>query len=768
MKRDKVLYQPFQHYYVLCYGKGSFTVQETRLNEILQRMQNDYIPEHKAAADEFINEGFPTEVLLSIIEENPQPNLVSMFFYISGKRSDDEVLRAWNYLRRRIENEPDRFNLCSLNTRSPGSFNPNLLDADNCYLMFAARKYLMGKRTVFRSHIDSVKAEAQSLVRYLDILDLDSPIVVIYYQWLVNFFSEYIPKEKRLKDNYSIEKKSITDDDIKMSFQRMRDLVLNFSFDDYIAEAEKISEYPNPKRWKENMLNPKKYAGRTLFGRPFFPDVPCPYYDAVENLVYADYSLRHMLNECDDVDFRIDILNRFEEIALLKRQSNRHAYEQAVASTSLFFYLEQDVYDVGYTLDFERLFYSLEKNAEFYEPFLLPYLDEDAFFDIDSKRENRGYMALDVLLSAKSKKAYYFTKQLVQSGKLDLLKPPASNYWDYNLRGFYKLLYAGNYVERGVDVIGLAWEGVCQEIAKTYYNDALTNHEGISLENRTIPDMVIGPITRNDFGELIHVNRMIECKKSLYFAEYGNILNNETTYKYYDFCDTLEYWILEKDARFERNDIQNQSKVKCVFADDLLSASWLSNEFKDSIRTLLDEVSRRNRNPSGELITIDELCQAIDFLLEFPPPDITPISKRVNKKKERPAPTNVIRQYDSKGVFLKEFVDVRSAAMETGLRVDTITNVTRGRRNSAGGFLWRKCSVGSPAENIQPTSNALNLDGKKIIQVDENGEIVGDYATIGQAVKQSGVNRRSISDALKGIQKTAGGFIWVLAEDQTE
>lgn len=58
----------------------------------------------------------------------------------------------------------------------------------------------------------------------------------------------------------------------------------------------------------------------------------------------------------------------------------------------------------------------------------------------------------------------------------------------------------------------------------------------------------------------------------------------------------------------------------------------------------------------------------------------------------------------------------------------------------------------------------LDFTNKVILQINQNGEIVAKYKTIGEAMKLSGVNRHNISEALKGNQKTAGGFGWVLKE----
>ena len=229
----------------------------------------------------------------------------------------------------------------------------------------------------------------------------------------------------------------------------------------------------------------------------------------------------------------------------------------------------------------------------------------------------------------------------------------------------------------------------------------------------------------------------------------------------------MEYWILDKDSQSIVNtDTSNFSKLKCVFADDLLEASWLSDDFKDAIRIMKRESLRRTEDPLGKLAASEDLYQAIDYLIKFPPPSppLNPAKIALDKPKH---PETVIRQYTLDGRFLKEFESVSRAAAEVGVRVDIITNVTSGRRNSAGGFLWKKCPVNAPIENITPLNTALDLDGKVILQVDQYGEIITTFETIGQAAKVSGISRRSISDALKGIQKTAGGFSWSLVNAET-
>lgn len=862
--------------------RGFGMPDQSKLAEILYRMQSDTIMEHTAAADDFLKEGFPTTALLSIIEKVQQVNLVSMYFYICGKRSDQEALNAWHYLYRRFEARPEQF--------ISNTFSPWDLSDENRYLLFSARKYLIttDKINVFFTYLESIKQDAEKYIkavlekldesldsrdnqdssfnsRYIEhirhIIDreVSSSIIksggnltnqelnaacqvttldiyayccsiqnvkviplLLYRQWLLFFFLETGPRKqikstdilgqiynrdfliryigynsnfidsilskgfpssnRRSKASNSPPKKKIRTDIINETFQNMRDMVVNFSFDEYISEAEKKSEFPNLLRYYENRdlynSTPHKHPAEMRYGRPFFPDVPCPYYDSVEELskiyqlkqfMYIGFgvsSFAEVLYTRTDIDFCLNLLNQAESVLLLSIGSDKKKYVMEALSSNMYFFFEQEIYDTDYSLGFgNNILYLFEKisDTSLYENLLLPYLKEDAFFDFGSKQEARAYMALDALLIVKSIKAYSFIKRLLTSSKSTQLVPPLKNYWDFGLRQFYKALWKGNYVEREAWDIGMDWEYLCQKIACTYYSDVLTNHDGICLENRTIPDIMVGTVRRNEFGRVVHAERIIDCKKSLYFTGFfGNIFNNETTSKYYDYCDTLEYWILEKDEL--HIDSSKFQKLKCVFADEFLEAPWLSDDFKDAIRILLEEISRRNSNPSHEIETTDELFHAIDYLIKFPPPDIRFLSIKPTIKTKQVKPKTVIRQYTMDGIFLKEFASPSLAAEEFGIRVDAITNATSGRRNSAGGFLWKKCSIDSPIENIEPPNTAFDLEGKVIFQVDQNGEIISTYETIGQAAKLSGIDRRSISDALKGIQKTAGGFTWALGD----
>ena len=50
--------------------------------------------------------------------------------------------------------------------------------------------------------------------------------------------------------------------------------------------------------------------------------------------------------------------------------------------------------------------------------------------------------------------------------------------------------------------------------------------------------------------------------------------------------------------------------------------------------------------------------------------------------------------------------------------------------------------------------------GRQIIQMTDDGTIIKEFDTIASAVKEVGVNSKSIRDAANGVQKHAGGYCW--------
>lgn len=63
-------------------------------------------------------------------------------------------------------------------------------------------------------------------------------------------------------------------------------------------------------------------------------------------------------------------------------------------------------------------------------------------------------------------------------------------------------------------------------------------------------------------------------------------------------------------------------------------------------------------------------------------------------------------------------------------------------------------------ESKQLNSTDKKSKGRPVIQMTDEQELIKEYNTVAEAVRETGINSKSIRDAAKGVQKHAGGFCW--------
>ena len=54
----------------------------------------------------------------------------------------------------------------------------------------------------------------------------------------------------------------------------------------------------------------------------------------------------------------------------------------------------------------------------------------------------------------------------------------------------------------------------------------------------------------------------------------------------------------------------------------------------------------------------------------------------------------------------------------------------------------------------------LNARSRQLLQMDDDGNVLAEYASLGEAIEKTGINSKSIREAASGVQKHAGGFVW--------
>lgn len=133
----------------------------------------------------------------------------------------------------------------------------------------------------------------------------------------------------------------------------------------------------------------------------------------------------------------------------------------------------------------------------------------------------------------------------------------------------------------------------------------------------------------------------------------------------------------------------------------------------------------------------------------------------------------VYRQYTKDGEFVADYKSSREAFTATGVSISSIARAAHGERKTGGGFLWRKVLEGSPKERIYAdlSSRIGNHAKCPLIQMTLTGEVVAEYLSIAHASRALKISRRSLSCAMNGTQKTAGGYVWaakIPEEEQKE
>lgn len=125
------------------------------------------------------------------------------------------------------------------------------------------------------------------------------------------------------------------------------------------------------------------------------------------------------------------------------------------------------------------------------------------------------------------------------------------------------------------------------------------------------------------------------------------------------------------------------------------------------------------------------------------------------------------KDYDNEIVIIEEYLS-RDTYGKGG--------VLEARRNKAVKMLYlrqdterkaqEKALTNEQSKKEKTVSESKQRRGRAIIQIMDDGIIMKEYDSIAQAVKETGVNSKSIRDAANGIQKHAGGFAWKYVDEK--
>lgn len=139
-------------------------------------------------------------------------------------------------------------------------------------------------------------------------------------------------------------------------------------------------------------------------------------------------------------------------------------------------------------------------------------------------------------------------------------------------------------------------------------------------------------------------------------------------------------------------------------------------------------------------------------LLQLPKSEICNPKHTRSERRKKP-----VSQYDLSGNYVSDFPSATDAAETLGINASCICSALIGYDKSAGGFLW-KYSDGS-SQNINPYNRTFT--NKKVEMIDpKTGKRLSVFESAKEAASRFGIEYSSLCRCARGINKTAGGYIW--------
>lgn len=115
-----------------------------------------------------------------------------------------------------------------------------------------------------------------------------------------------------------------------------------------------------------------------------------------------------------------------------------------------------------------------------------------------------------------------------------------------------------------------------------------------------------------------------------------------------------------------------------------------------------------------------------------------------------------IKRFKNKGYNISSLETRRNKAYEQYQKIIEFNNQKKIKEAEKKEKLNEKIENEKRKEENKKTP----IEGRHIIQLDDEGNIINEYISISEAVRTTGINSKSIRDAANGIQKHAGSFVW--------
>lgn len=107
-----------------------------------------------------------------------------------------------------------------------------------------------------------------------------------------------------------------------------------------------------------------------------------------------------------------------------------------------------------------------------------------------------------------------------------------------------------------------------------------------------------------------------------------------------------------------------------------------------------------------------------------------------------------ICQWSLKGEYIAKYASAREAEKETEIGYKNISAVLNKKAKTAGGYIWT-------FSNDKPA-----LPKKQILQYDMDNNLINIYSSKAEAARALNIDASGIGKAIRGVNKTCGGYIW--------
>lgn len=182
-------------------------------------------------------------------------------------------------------------------------------------------------------------------------------------------------------------------------------------------------------------------------------------------------------------------------------------------------------------------------------------------------------------------------------------------------------------------------------------------------------------------------------------------------------------------------------------------ASRMSGVSQSAICGALNK-NKQQKTAGGFIwIQADEYYEP-DFLLNLK--DYMKIYKN-NRKKS-------VVQLSQNDVYIATFESSAAAGRSIGKDGRLINACCAGDINTAYGYVWVYAAEYDPSKDYSVKKNPA-WNQYAVVQLDKQFNVVAEFSGVNETHRQTNINIACICECCNGIQKTAGGFLWLKKED---